>query len=87
MLILKVLGLAYVLSKMEFIQWPIEALKAQYKTDNQIKGLIINLIYLMITCFMCLSFWIGLIMGGIWVGISAYVIATIIEKTTYKLWK
>lgn len=86
-LILKSLGLAYVISKMEFCQWPLEALKSQFKTDSMLIGLIVNLLYLMMTCFMCLSFWIGLMIGGIWVGVSAYIISTIIEKITYRLWK
>lgn len=70
-IILKVLGLAWVITEMSYIQWFIDPLP-----NNILKYLLVVLT----SCLKCASFWIGLCMGGIWIACIACYIAVCYTK-------
>lgn len=70
----KILGLSFFITKFSPIQWILELLHPTEKT-NSFLVLIYNIISIMTGCFSCCSFWTGTILFGFWYGIGAYVIA------------
>ena len=70
----KILGLAFFITKFAPINWILELLYPSEKS-NPFLILIYNIVSLLTTCFSCCSFWVGTIFFGFWYGISAYVIA------------
>lgn len=70
-LIIKVLGLAWLIVGFEPLQWLVDPLP-----NNIFKYLTVVLT----TCLRCCSMWVGFIMGGIWVGVTAAFIAVIYTK-------
>jgi hypothetical protein len=70
-LVMKVIGLAYVITTFAPITWVIELLP-----DNLIKYLLVVLT----GCHKCCSLWLGIVMGGIWIGVIASIIAEILTK-------
>lgn len=77
-IILKVLGLSFVITKFEPIIWVVEAIQNNFK--KPIFGLIFGILKTILTCFSCCSMWIGFLMGGLWVGIISYIISFIYLK-------
>jgi len=73
--ILKVLGLAFLITRFEPIKWLFEILSIKYGNT-----LIFNLIYLLVSCMKCCATWIGLIMGGIWIGIISFILSFVYTK-------
>lgn len=64
-LILKVLGISWFIRRFDPFIWIIDEIPK--------KNVIVNTITSLLECLKCLCFWIGLIMGGIWIGlICAY---------------
>lgn len=79
-LLLKILGLAWTITSFAPISWLVELLP-----NNMFKYILV----LLTSCFKCCSLWVGLIMGGLWVGITASAIAYIytqIETNVKHLW-
>lgn len=74
-IILKVLGLAFIITRFEPIQWVFEVLNKRFS-----KNIIFQMVYLLLSCLKCASFWIGLMMGGIWVAIFCFIVAFIYDK-------
>lgn len=71
-LLLKILGLGFLISNFEPIQWIID-----YLPDNMIKW---NLM-LLFGCLKCVSFWISLIwMGNIWFSIFVFFVGKAISN-------
>ena len=70
----KVLGLSFFITKFSPIQWILELVQPSEKT-NTFLVLLYNLISILTGCFSCCSFWTGTLMFGFWYGISAYFIA------------
>ena len=70
----KILGLSFFITKFSPIQWILELFHPTEKT-NSFLVLIYNIISIMTGCFSCCSFWTGTILFGFWYGIGAYVIA------------
>jgi hypothetical protein len=78
----KILGLSFFITKFSPIQWVLEALqpKVDYNlpASEQKRPLLIfiyNIVSILTGCFSCCSFWTGTLLYGFWFGISAYVIA------------
>ncbi len=72
--LLKILLIAYSVSRIEPIKWFFDALHVKYDL------LIVPVASLLLTCFKCLSLWIGVISGHPYEGMIASIIATIYEK-------
>jgi len=70
----KVLGLSFFITKFSPIQWILDLFQPSEKT-NTFLILLYNLISILTGCFSCCSFWTGTLMFGFWYGISAYVIS------------
>jgi len=68
----KVMLLSYTISRFEPLKMVLDLLP-----DN----LFFNLLRLALTCSKCLSFWIGILFGQIWIGMIASFTMTIFEKT------
>ena len=69
----KVLGASFFITKFAPFQWVLESIGEQLK--SKVLLLIYHISSLLTTCFSCCSFWVGTIFFGFWWGISAYVIA------------
>ena len=85
-LILKILGMAWVITKFEPIQWVLEILQSKIKPNNITLNLILNIIITITTCFSCCSMWCGFILGGFWYGILCYIISFVYSKKL-SLWE
>lgn len=72
--LLKILLIAYTVSRIEPVTWFLDALQRKYDY------LIIPVASLLLTCFKCLSLWIGIAFGEPYLGMIASIIATIYEK-------
>lgn len=72
LLIGKVMLISYTISRFEPLKMVLDLLP-----DN----LFFNLLRLLLTCSKCLSFWVGIIIGGIWIGMVSSFTMTIFEKT------
>ena len=70
-LLLKIIGLAWLITTFAPLQWVLETLP-----NNIFKYIIV----LLTTCIKCCSFWTGLIIGGIWIGILAAAIAALTNE-------
>lgn len=91
-LILKILGLAWFLTKcdplvdaLELISFIINLIIPKWK----IKPLIFQVfdtIFLILQCWACTSFWTGWLMGGIWYGIGCYILVYIYLITGLNKW-
>ena len=68
-LLLKILGLAWIITGFAPISWLVDLLP-----DNLFKYIVV----LLTSCFKCCSLWVGIAMGGIWVGILSSFIANAI---------
>ena len=90
MLLLKIIGISYVISQFEPIQWVID-----YLPGNLLK----HTLHLLFGCFKCVSFWTTIIAtGSIWFAVFNYFIVKSIStddtfnyytgliKTTIKEW-
>jgi hypothetical protein len=73
-LILKSFALAFVITKFTPLSWFMEAISPVFSKYNNTK-LIFNLTSLLLSCISCCSFWVGMIIGGLWVAVPAYIIA------------
>lgn len=80
MIILKILLLAWFITKFEPISWILEILEPSIPKNN-ISTLIFNISRLSLGCLKCASFYIGLIMGGFWVGCLSSFIAYLYMNT------
>jgi hypothetical protein len=69
----KILGASFFITKFAPFQWILEPIGEQLK--SKVLLLIYHIISLLTSCFSCCSFWVGTIFFGFWWGISAYVIA------------
>lgn len=74
MILCKILGVSFFITKFSPIQWILDLLQSSEKT-KPIFTLLYNMISILLGCFSCCSFWVGTIFFGFWWGISAYVIA------------
>lgn len=74
-IILKILGLSYLITHFEPIKWIFDLLEIKFSNN-----ILFNILYLMMSCLKCTSFWIGLIMCGLYVGIICFIISFIYEK-------
>jgi hypothetical protein len=70
-LILKSILLAFLITQFEPIQWILDMLP-----NNLFTAIITTLL----TCLKCVSFWVGLIIGGFWIGCTAFIIGFVIDK-------
>lgn len=70
----KILGVSFFITKFAPIQWILEPLEPN-REKRPFSFLIYSIFTLLTGCFSCCSFWIGTIFFGFWFGISAYVIA------------
>lgn len=71
-IVLKVLGLSWFINR-----FPLLGIIFNYLPEN-----IFTLVFkLMFECLKCTSFWIGLLMGGIWIGLISSFIAMLYDKT------
>lgn len=84
-LILKTLGIAFLINKFTPIQWFFEAVLDSNSKIKSSWGIILNLLYVMATCFSCTTFWVGLFIGGFWVALIGYIISYYLSKIIYKL--
>lgn len=75
-LVLKTLGLAFVITHFAPLEW----LLTSFKPKNIIINLIYNIIKLLLSCLSCCSFWLGICIGGFWVGVISYIIAFFYQK-------
>lgn len=64
--VLKILGIAFVITTFEPFQWILDMFP-----DSIYKYISI----LLTSCWKCCSFWLGLILFGLWPAVIAYVIA------------
>lgn len=78
--ILKILGLAFIITKFEPINWLLDLVRPK----NKYIRIITSTIQLALTCMPCASFWIGLFGYGIWHGILSYFISYLWTKTISK---
>jgi len=85
-IIIKILGLSWVITKFDPLYWILEAIKKRIEQKNLILNLIMNVIITITTCFSCCSMWIGFLIGGFWFGILSYIIAFIYTKKL-SLWE
>jgi len=77
LLILKTLGLAYIISKFTPLRRTINFIGLLIKKRNPtaLNILIFESLEELLTCFKCCSLWIGFIFGGLWVGILSSILA------------
>jgi len=75
-IIIKTILLAFLITQFEPIQWVLELL------PNNIFTAILTML---LTCLKCCSFWVGLIIGGFWIGCTAFTIGYVIDKILMKL--
>ena len=78
--IIKVITLAYVITTFAPLNWLLDLLP-----DNMVKYILV----LLTSCLKCCSFWLGLSIGGIWIGVTSYIVATIwtnISSNITHLW-
>lgn len=68
----KIMLISYTISRFEPLKMVLDLLPDK---------LLFNLIALLLTCSKCISFWSGLFLFNIWVGMIASLIMTILEKT------
>lgn len=82
-IILKTLGLGYIISRFtplhKLFEFIIQLFKKTYPTSI-FSLLLIECIRDLMTCFKCLSLWIGFCLGGLWVGIICSIIAFFYDK-------
>lgn len=77
----KILLLAYFITRFEPLQLVLQTLSDRYK------NLFMIVLYLILSCFKCTSFWVGLILfQSIYLGIIAFIIAFIYDKKL-SLWE
>jgi hypothetical protein len=78
-LILKIMGLAYVISQFAPLTWLYDYLP---------NGVLKSSLNLLTSCFKCCSFWLSLIMSGnIWLACFIYFLVNAISKDdTYSYW-
>lgn len=79
LLILKTLGIAFVLTKFTPLQMILDiifhSIKPKENKISLILNTLVNIITLLFTCLSCCSFWVGFLLGGIWIAIASYIIA------------
>lgn len=73
-LLLQTILTAYTISRFEPLKMLLDLLP-----DN----LFWNLLRLLLTCSKCLAFWTGILFGGIWIGMGASLLITLLEKTIF----
>lgn len=70
----KVLGSSFFITKFSPIQWILDLIQPTEKT-NAFLVLVYNIISLATSCFSCCSFWLGFLFFNFWYGVTAYVVA------------
>lgn len=77
LIIIKVLGLSYIISKFTPLRQTINFIGMLIKKRNPtpLNILIFESLEELFTCFKCLSLWVGFIFGGLWIGILSSVLA------------
>jgi hypothetical protein len=85
-LILKALGLGYIISRFSPLRNTLNFIGLLIKKRNPspLNILIFESIEELLTCFRCISFWSGLILGGLWIGIISFILALSIYKMDVK---
>lgn len=73
-LIIKTFLISHIVVKFEPLQWVLDVIRTKIG-NNMILNLIVNIISVLTSCLKCTSFWIGLIVGGIWPAIITSYIA------------
>ena len=68
--LIKIFLLAHLIVKFEPIVWLLESI-SHYFTKNTLTKLIYNLLIDALSCIKCMSFWIGLIIGGFWIACAS----------------
>lgn len=69
LIILKILGLSWFIVRFDPIKWIFELLPNKIRNN-----FIVNVLFTLLNCLKCTSFWLGLIFGGIWIAlISSYI--------------
>lgn len=71
---LRIVGLAFIISRFEPLQWIWETLT---QMSNNILLLALSV---STTCMKCLSLWIGIISGHFWLGVIASIFSMVYEK-------
>jgi len=72
LIILKIMGLGWFISRFEPLQWVIDAIRMNFKPSRNTIHLLFDLISVLTTCGKCAAFWTGLILtGNIWMAITA----------------
>jgi len=81
-LILKILGLSYIVSKFTPLRQFINFIGLLIKKRNPspLNILIFESVEELLTCWKCLSLWIGIIFGGLWIGIISSILALFIYQ-------
>lgn len=77
-LLSKILGLAFVITHFSPIQWVLDAIRQRVK--KPISRLLFDLITIPTWCISCCSFWLGLAMGGLWYGVTVYIVAYVYNQ-------
>ena len=75
-LILKIIGLAWFITRFEPLQWIFDALRMNFKPNRHIIHLLFDLVNVLTTCGKCAAFWTGLIIShSIWIALlSSFII-------------
>ncbi len=84
LLILKIIGLSFVITKFTPLVWVIEAIQMNIK--NKVLSFLVNIISLLTSCLPCCSFWTGILLGGFWTGVLSYVIAYVYTHSKLSSW-
>lgn len=75
-ILLKILAMSWTITKFEPISWLLDLLP-----DNLFKYFLIVLT----SCFKCCSLWFGIAFGGLWLGVTASIIAYTLTYISQKL--
>lgn len=73
-LLIKIFLLSHLIVKFEPLHWLLESISHIF-TKNIVTKLAYNLFIDASTCIKCTSLWIGILLGGFWIGILASFIA------------
>lgn len=73
-LIIKTFLISHIVVKFEPLQWLLDIIRTKVG-NNIVFNLIINIISVLTSCLKCSSFWLGLLIGGVWVAIITSYIA------------
>lgn len=75
LVIVQTLLISQFVVKFEPLTWIIDIIRLKVNKENIVMNLLVNILSLLISCFKCCALWMGLLIGGVWVGLASSYIA------------